>query len=43
MSEKLDRFTKRARSALTLAQKEAIRLNHSTIDTEDWKTIRLVP
>jgi len=34
MSEKLDRFTKRARQALTLAQDEAQRLGHRFIGTE---------
>lgn len=34
MTEKLDRFTKRARQALTLAKEEAIRLQHREIDTE---------
>ncbi len=34
MADKLDRFTKRARRALTLAQEEALRLNHSHIGTE---------
>ena len=34
MSDKLDRFTKRARRVLTLAQEEALRLNHSYIGTE---------
>jgi len=34
MTEKLDRFTQRARQALTLAQDEALRRNHSKIDTE---------
>lgn len=34
MTEKVDRFTKRARHALTLAQEEALRRNHSKIDTE---------
>src|SRR5947208_10044085 len=31
---KLDRFTKRARRVLTLAQEEALRLNHNYIGTE---------
>jgi ATP-dependent Clp protease ATP-binding subunit ClpC len=34
MSDKLDRFTKRARQALTLAQDEAQRLGHKLIGTE---------
>ncbi|MCE7988698.1 MAG: hypothetical protein DYG89_46680 [Caldilinea sp. CFX5] len=34
MSEKLDRFTKRARFVLTLAKEEATRLQHRQIDTE---------
>ncbi len=34
MSDKLERFTKRARRVLTLAQEEALRLNHSYIGTE---------
>lgn len=34
MSEKLDRFSKRARHALTLAKEEATRLHHRQIDTE---------
>lgn len=34
MSDKLDRFTKRARRVLVLAQEEAIRLNHPYIGTE---------
>lgn len=34
MTDKLDRFTKRARQALTVAQEEALRRNHSKIDTE---------
>ena len=34
MSDKLDRFTKRARRVLTLAQEEALRLNHNYIGTE---------
>lgn len=34
MTEKLDRFTKRARQALTLAKEEAMRLQHREIDTE---------
>ncbi len=34
MSDKLDRFTKRARRVLTLAQEEAVRLNHNYIGTE---------
>jgi ATP-dependent Clp protease ATP-binding subunit ClpC len=34
MAEKFDRFTKRARHVLQLAQEEAQRLKHSTIDTE---------
>ncbi|MCS7222641.1 MAG: ATP-dependent Clp protease ATP-binding subunit [Anaerolineae bacterium] len=34
MSDKLDRFTKRARRVLQLAQDEAQRLNHSYIGTE---------
>jgi len=34
MSDKLDRFTKRARQALTLAQDEAQRLGHKYIGTE---------
>jgi ATP-dependent Clp protease ATP-binding subunit ClpC len=34
MSDKLDRFTKRARQALTLAQDEAQRLGHPYIGTE---------
>ncbi len=34
MADKLDRFTKRARRALTLAQEEALRLNHRSIGTE---------
>src|SRR3954466_3526680 len=34
MPDKLDRFTKRARHALTMAQQEAVRLNHHAIDTE---------
>ena len=34
MADKLDRFTKRARRALTLAQEEALRLNHRYIETE---------
>ncbi|MCC6455338.1 MAG: AAA family ATPase [Caldilineaceae bacterium] len=34
MSDKLDRFTKYARRALTLSQEEALRLNHSYIGPE---------
>lgn len=34
MTDKLDRFTKRARGALALAQEEALRLNHNYIGTE---------
>lgn len=34
MSDKLDRFTKRCRRVLTLAQEEAERLNHDYIGTE---------
>ncbi|MBN1641722.1 MAG: ATP-dependent Clp protease ATP-binding subunit [Anaerolineae bacterium] len=34
MADPLDRFTRRARQALTLAQEEAQRLNHSYIGTE---------
>jgi ATP-dependent Clp protease ATP-binding subunit ClpC len=34
MSDKLERFTKRARRVLTLAQEEALRLNHNYIGTE---------
>ncbi len=34
MSDKLDRFTKRARRVLTLAQEEALRLKHNYIGTE---------
>ncbi|MEM7537013.1 MAG: Clp protease N-terminal domain-containing protein [Chloroflexota bacterium] len=34
MSDKLSRFTYRARHLLMLAQEEAIRLNHKAIDTE---------
>ena len=34
MADPLDRFTRRARQALTLAQEEAQRLNHSRIGTE---------
>ena len=34
MSDKLDRFTTRARRVLTLAQEEALRLNHNYIGTE---------
>ncbi len=34
MSDKLDRFTKRARRVLQLAQEEALRLNHNYIGTE---------
>jgi len=34
MADKLDRFTKRAREALSLAQEEARRLNHGYIGTE---------
>jgi len=34
MSDKLDRFTNRARRVLTLAQEEALRLNHNYIGTE---------
>ncbi len=34
MPDKLDRFTKRARRVLTLAQEEALRLNHNYIGTE---------
>jgi ATP-dependent Clp protease ATP-binding subunit ClpC len=34
MADKLDRFTRRARQALTLAQEEAQRLNHNYIGTE---------
>jgi ATP-dependent Clp protease ATP-binding subunit ClpC len=34
MAEKFDRFTKRARRVLTLAQEEAHRLNHNYIGTE---------
>jgi len=34
MSDNLDRFTKRARRVLTLAQEEALRLNHNYIGTE---------
>lgn len=34
MTEKIDRFTKRARQVLTLAQEEARQRNHSKIDTE---------
>jgi ATP-dependent Clp protease ATP-binding subunit ClpC len=34
MSDKFDRFTKRARRVLTLAQEEAQRLNHNYIGTE---------
>jgi ATP-dependent Clp protease ATP-binding subunit ClpC len=34
MSDKLDRFSKRARQVLTMAQEEAQRLNHNYIGTE---------
>ena len=34
MTDTLDRFTRRARQALTLAQEEAQRLNHNYIGTE---------
>jgi ATP-dependent Clp protease ATP-binding subunit ClpC len=34
MADKLDRFTKRARRALTLAQEEALRLNHNYLGPE---------
>ena len=34
MTNKIDRFTKRARQVLTLAQEEARQRNHSKIDTE---------
>ncbi|GAB4560247.1 MAG: ATP-dependent Clp protease ATP-binding subunit [Anaerolineae bacterium] len=34
MADKLDRFTKRARRVLQLAQEEALRLNHNYIGTE---------
>ncbi|MDE0078448.1 MAG: ATP-dependent Clp protease ATP-binding subunit [Caldilineaceae bacterium] len=34
MSDKLERFTKRARRVLTLAQEQALRLNHNHIGTE---------
>ena len=34
MSDKLDKFTKRARRVLTFAQEEATRLNHNYIGTE---------
>ena len=34
MSDKLDRFTPGARFVLTVAQEEALRLNHAAIDTE---------
>jgi len=34
MSDKLDRFTKGARRVLTLAQEDALRLNHNHIGTE---------
>src|SRR5512138_1633463 len=34
MSDKLDKFTKRARRVLTYAQEEATRLNHNYIGTE---------
>ncbi len=34
MADKLDRFTKRARRALTMAQEEARRMNHGYIGTE---------
>ena len=34
MADKLDRFTKRARHVLTLAQEEAQRLHHGYIGTE---------
>ncbi len=34
MSDKLDKFTKRARRVLTFAQEEAVRLNHNYIGTE---------
>jgi len=34
MSDKLERFTKRARRVLTLAQEQALRLNHTHIGTE---------
>jgi ATP-dependent Clp protease ATP-binding subunit ClpC len=34
MTDKFDRFTKRARRALTMAQEEARRLNHGVIGTE---------
>ncbi len=34
MTDKFDRFTKRARRVLTAAQEEAIRLNHNYIGTE---------
>lgn len=34
MSDKLDRFSKRARKVLTMAQEEAQRLNHNYIGTE---------
>lgn len=34
MSDKLDHFTKRPRRVLTLAQEEALRLNHNYIGTE---------
>ena len=34
MTDKLDRFTKRARRALTMAQEEARRMNHGYIGTE---------
>src|SRR5512141_2731426 len=34
MSDKLDKFSKRARRVLTFAQEEAVRLNHNYIGTE---------
>jgi ATP-dependent Clp protease ATP-binding subunit ClpC len=34
MSDKFDKFTKRARRVLTYAQEEAQRLNHNYIGTE---------
>ena len=34
MSDKFDKFTKRARTLLTFAQEEAQRLNHNYIGTE---------
>ncbi|RIK29238.1 MAG: hypothetical protein DCC52_07635, partial [Chloroflexi bacterium] len=34
MSDKFDKFTKRARRVLTFAQEEAQRLNHNYIGTE---------